>query len=229
MIPGAVGLIHTVPALAGDLDRLLGAALPDARRIHIADPWLLDEAQADGLTSRIVGQVAAHVNHLARLGCRAVLLTCSSIGPAAAPAARATGLPVFRIDAPMAERAVDLAAQPGAAGRIAVLATLPSTVAPTTDLIREVAAGRGAAVEVAAQVVGGAQAARQAGRPDQADRLVAAAITAATPTADAVVLAQASMAGAAATVDVPKPVLTSQVSGIGGFAKLAAAALAGRP
>ncbi|MDR2347683.1 MAG: aspartate/glutamate racemase family protein [Bifidobacteriaceae bacterium] len=220
----AVGLVHTVPGLVAELDELTAQALPEARRVHVADPALLRRALDEGVTAWVVDQVTAHVRHLARIGVGAVLLTCSSIGEAAAPAGRALGLPVSRIDTPMVNAAVGLALAPGARGRVGLLATLASTVAPTRRLIHLAASRRtapaGGEVRVTARVVEGADAARRAGRTDQADRLVAAAAGQLGAEVDVVVLAQASMAGAAELPGGPAPLLASPASGIAAFAAM---------
>jgi hypothetical protein len=98
--------------------------------------------------------------------------------------------------------------------RIAVLATLATTLTPTTALIRERAALAGVSPEISSDVIDGAFAAVSAGDRPTHDRLVAAAIERAAASADVVVLAQASMASAAAVAVVDVPVLTSLEPGI---------------
>lgn len=205
-----VGLLHTVPSLAPTFDDLVRDAAGDLRRIHVADAWLLDTARREGVTPAVEGAVAAHVRHLAAAGARAVLVTCSSIGEAAERAAATVDVPVVRVDAAMADEAVAAATVPAARGRIAVLATLPSTLGPTGRLVERAARGR--AVTVTATVVDGAAEANDRGDRDRVEELVAAAVARAD--ADVVVLAQASMARAAARVDVAVPVLSSPAGGV---------------
>jgi hypothetical protein len=119
-------------------------------------------------------------------------------------------VPVLRVDAPMAAEAVGLAV--AGAGRVAVLATLASTLGPTGRLVERAAAG--APVQVVATVVPGAADRADAGDRTGADALVAAAVAEAAQDADVVVLAQASMAGAAAAAGVAVPVLTSPAGGV---------------
>lgn len=211
---GTAGLLHTVPALAARFDADLDAAAPGSRRVHVVDAWLLATAVATGVTPEVEAAVLAHVRHLAAAGASAVLVTCSSIGEAAEAAAAQVDVPVLRVDAAMARDAVARAAAPGARGRVAVLATLASTLGPTGRLVERAARAAGAAVQVDARVVDGAAAARDAGDGDRADDLVARAVAEAAAGADAVVLAQASMAGAAARAGVAVPVLTSPAGGV---------------
>lgn len=205
-----VGLLHTVPALATTFDDLVRAQAPDLRRIHVADAWLLDTARREGVTSTVERTVADHVRHLAARGADAVLVTCSSIGEAAELAASTVDPPVLRVDAAMAGEAVAVAA--AARGRIAVLATLPSTLGPTGRLVERAARGTAGPVEVTATVVDGAAEANDRGDRERVDDLVAEAVL--HTDADVIVLAQASMARAAARVDVAVPVLSSPAGGV---------------
>ncbi|MPV36635.1 aspartate/glutamate racemase family protein [Georgenia subflava] len=209
-----LGLLHTVPALA-EVFQDLGTELdPDLELVHVVDPALLARA-ADGITPELAARTAAHARHLAEQGADAVLVTCSSIGECADAAADRTDVPVLRVDRPMAEESVRIATAPGARGRISVLATVETTLGPTSRLI---AAAAGAAdVAVDAAVVPGAADARRRGEQATHDELVRSAVVAAAGTSDVVVLAQASMAdawradprGAGDT-----PVLSSPLSGL---------------
>jgi len=184
-----VGLLHTVPALAGTFQDLVARQQPDLRQVHLADADLLATAIRDGVTDEVVTRVRRHVGYLVEDGAAAVLVTCSSIGEAVEAAAADADVPVLRVDAPMAAEAVEAAGQ---GGRIAVLATLEATLGPTRRLIERAAAGTGVTVE--ATIVDGAAAARAVGDLDEHDRLVRAAVEGVD--ADAIVLAQASMAQA---------------------------------
>lgn len=217
MTPGgtpavSAGLLHTVPSLAATFDDLIREAAGDLRRLHVADARLLDTARREGVTAAVERTVAAHVRHLASVGARAVLVTCSSIGEAAEAAASTVDVPVVRVDAAMADEAVALATGPRAHGRIAVLATLASTLGPTGRLVERAARRARGAVAVTATVVDGAAGANDRGDRERVDELVAAAV--ARTRADVVVLAQASMARAAARADVPVPVLSSPAGGV---------------
>lgn len=212
------GFLHTVPVLADRFDALVGAQAPDVERIHIADAWMLETAIRAGVTDAVRSRVAAHLTHLAETGADAVLVTCSSIGEAAEEAARALSIPVVRVDQAMATDAVARATaaaftRPGAPV-VAVLATNTATLGPTTRLIERAASEAGSELVVSAAVVEGAVAARNDGRPEEHDRLIADAVSAAARDASVIVLAQASMAAAAERASVPIPVLTSPAGGV---------------
>lgn len=184
-----VGLLHTVPALADTFHHRLVERVPGVTVTHVADPWLLARAIATGVDDVVHERVRAHVRHLVATGARAVMVTCSSIGEAAEAAADAVDVPVLRVDRAMAEQAVELAAP----GRVAVLATLSSTLGPTERLLHRLA---GAGTVVDSGLVEGAVALRDSGDRAGHDRLVREAVARAAAEADVVVLAQASMATA---------------------------------
>ncbi|WP_348789446.1 aspartate/glutamate racemase family protein [Leifsonia sp. NPDC080035] len=216
------GVLHTVPALAGAFDELLAESIPGAYREHIVDAWLLETAIADGVTADVRARVASHLAHLADAGADAVLVTCSSIGEAAERAAEGMRIPVVRVDAAMAAEAVRLAGSGArvsgppvtAAPMIAALATNTATLGPTSRLIEREAAAQGSGAVVTARVVAGAAAARAEGDRATHDRLIAEAVRAVAGEATVVVLAQASMADAAAAAGVDVPVLTSPAGGV---------------
>src|SRR5581483_10026773 len=122
-------------------------------------------------------------------GARAVLCTCSTIGGVAEAAAAGVGVPVLRSDRPMAAAAV------AAGPRIVVLATVESTLGPTVSLIEEEAALSGRTAAVRTRLVEGAWDRFAAGDTEGCATLVATAVDRVTE-ADAIVLAQGSMAAA---------------------------------
>lgn len=143
--PGAavrVGALHTVPALVPVFQDLLSARRPDLDIVHLADASLLSRAIAGGVTEDVRAGLRGHLAALRDAGAEAVLVTCSSIGEAAAQEAAALGVRLHRVDAPMAAEAVARAR--AGRGRILVLATLEATLGPTTRLVEEAARDAGA-------------------------------------------------------------------------------------
>lgn len=206
-----VALLHTVPTLTAEMDRLLEELVPDVSAIHLFGEGFLDMAAKTGSnTPELTERVIELVQMGADAGACAVLVTCSTIGPCAEAARKAVPVPVFRIDEPMAEQAVDLGT------RIVVLATTPTTLASSEDLIRRkaTAVGRDIDLDVRLCEFPSPPPARD---PVQArDAVLLTAIRDAAETADVIVLAQASMAGTLERnpVDVGCPVLTSPRSGM---------------
>jgi hypothetical protein len=209
-----VGLLHTVPALAETFAVALSEASPGIDVVDIVDPELLSTAVRDGVTPALAASVAARIDELVGQNVEAILVTCSSIAEAAEAAS--APVPVLRVDAPMAEKAVAIARrvaeEESRTGRIAVLATLQATIGPTGRLLERAASGSDVGVDVT--VVDGAADARARGDSGEHDRLVLDAILEFAGRADVIVLAQASMAAALGDTDVPVPVLSSPEGGI---------------
>ncbi len=88
----------------------------------------------------------------------------------------------------MAERAVHDAT------RIGIVATLPTTLEPTAQLVRRQAAVAGRAIELTVRLCEGAFEALMGGDSATHDRMVATALVELTEQVDVILLAQASMA-----------------------------------
>ncbi|AZS38262.1 hypothetical protein CVS47_02915 [Microbacterium lemovicicum] len=203
-----VAFVHTGAVVIAPVADLAARLLDGAATVNYLDDKIVadlgDPARAGSVPERLEDLVRAAQS----AGADLVMLTCSSISQLAAPVSEKVGIPVLRIDEAMADDAVRQGS------RIAVLATLPTTLTPTLALLRERAALAGAEPEFTDEVIEGAFAAVSAGDRAEHDRLVAAAIERVAAGADVVVLAQASMASAAAAASVPVPVLTSLEPGI---------------
>jgi len=184
-----VVVIHTSVATVEVFGRLLRERLPEARVSNMVDDSILPELRENGGD---VNAVRARWGDYARIareqGADLILNACSSIGELCEPLQRELGVPVVRVDARMAREAV-------ARGRhVAVVATLPSTLRPTRDLLLATAREAGREVDVTATLVEGAFATLMAGDAAGHDDRVAAALREACQSADVVVLAQGSMA-----------------------------------
>jgi Asp/Glu/hydantoin racemase len=134
------------------------------------------------------------------------MVTCSSIGRAVETAAELVATPVLRVDQPMAATAV------ARGRRIGVIATLPTTLEPTADLIRRRAAATGREIELTTRLCEGAFDALMEGDAQQHDKLVLAALEKLSGEVEVVTLAQASMARVAAAIPQEQlrvPILTS--------------------
>jgi hypothetical protein len=164
------------------------AARPEGVRLsHAVRPDLLAAAEAGGLTPAVR---AATVEALEALDADTVLLTCSTLGPAAGATA------ALRADAALAEAAT------AGGGAVEVLCAAPSTLAATAELFG--AAAERSRARVTVRLVPGAWRLFHAG--DHAGYAVLIARDAEASRADVVALAQASMAPAAALT--ARPVLT---------------------
>lgn len=212
-----VCVLHTVSALPAVFAPLLRELAPGVDPYHVVDESLLADTIAHGPLPRTTARLAAYVTHAEAAGAEAVLVTCSSIGTAAEQVRALTALPVLRIDEPMADEAVRTGP------RIAVLATLDSTLAPTADLIARSAAAAGARTMLTTTTCPGAYDARAAGDGDRHDALITAEARRLAADHDVLVLAQASMASALSGLpddDLGVPVLTSPRGGVAQLAAL---------
>ncbi|MEU3275873.1 aspartate/glutamate racemase family protein [Streptomyces antibioticus] len=211
-----LALLHTSAVHIPVFDALRDDTHPGLELRHHVDEGLLSRAREHG-PDTVADEVRGVLARVAAGGARAVLCTCSTIGAAAEAAGAVVGVPVVRVDRPMAAAAV------AAGSRIVVLATVESTVAPTTELIEEEAgrAGRCPAT-VRTVLVPGAFERFAAGDGEGYVRLVAAAADAVTSAdADVIVLAQASMAPARELTTTSVPVLSSPVLGLAAGARVA--------
>ncbi|MEV0996057.1 aspartate/glutamate racemase family protein [Nonomuraea sp. NPDC050202] len=199
-----LGLVHTSATLVPVFAELCARHLPGVETFNIVDDSLIKNTIAAGrLTPETARRVAGHIGSAEAAGASHILVTCSSIGPAVEASEPLTGVPVLRVDRPMADRAV----APGR--RIGVLATLSTTLEPTADLVRRRALAAGAGISLEARLCEGAFEALMSGDAATHDARVAEALSELGGQVDVVVLAQASMARVAGTVPVPVPVLAS--------------------
>lgn len=201
-----IGFLHTSPVHVATFRELVDELLPGAEVIEVVDETLLDQARLLGERDvRVLGGVADRLAEL--LDADVVVCTCSTLGGIAEEVGRAAGSKVVRIDRAMAERAVELAVEGG--GRIAVVAALDSTLAPTRALLDEVMLATGAAVDVELHRIDDAWERFENGDQEGYLDLIAAALPEAAADVDVIVLAQASMAPAIGRTRLDLPVLSS--------------------
>src|SRR5215217_1505101 len=93
----------------------------------------------------------------------------------------------------------DLAVQTGR--KIGVVATLPITLQPTSDLVKRRAAALGKEIELTSRLCEGAFEALMSGNAAKHDEMVANALKELSTQVDVILLAQASMARVVATLD----------------------------
>ncbi|MFG1462836.1 aspartate/glutamate racemase family protein [Xanthobacter sp. DSM 24535] len=189
--PRSLALIHTVAGLVPVFADLTQRHLPGWEPFNIVDESLLRNTIRTGELSRLtMRRLAGYVWSAVDAGAEAILVTCSSLGPAVDAAIPLCPVPLFRIDDGMALAALEKGT------RIGVLATLSTTLAPTADLLKHHAAQTGTRVSLTSRVCEGAFARLAAGDRAGHDALVRTELAAIAPKVDVVVLAQASMARA---------------------------------
>jgi Asp/Glu/hydantoin racemase len=191
-----LGLIHTSATLVPVFQQLCNQHLSGVQVFNIVDDSLIKNVIKCGelmpdTARRVVGYAAS----AEAAGADFILYTCSSIGAAVETAATLTRVPVLRVDQPMADKAVQ------AGRRIGVIATLSTTLNPTTDLVKRRAAMAGKDVQVISKLCDGAFDALMSGDTAKHDAMVANALKELSSEVEVIVLAQASMARVVDTLD----------------------------
>lgn len=206
-----IAVIHTSFVSMEDLGALFSEIIPEARIVNIVDDSLLPEViENGGVTPAVTRRICAYAVEAAQMGADLLFNQCSSVGEAFDVAARLVATPVLKIDQAMAERAVDMA------GRILVVATVPTTLGPSCRLVEAAAQAKGKSVRVTPCLVDGAfEALTREKNKGKHNRLVLEAIEAGAPGSDVVVLSQGSMMALLPELSrVNKPVLTSPRLGV---------------
>jgi len=196
MKPKTLGLIHTSATLIPVFQELCKQYLPGVTTFNIVDDSIVRNIRERGeVTPAIYQRVEDYVLSAQDAGADYILVTCSSIGAPIEAAAKKANVPVLRVDQPMA----DMAVQTGK--RIGVIATLQTTLQPTSDLVQRSAAAAGKEIELEAIVVDGAFEALMGGDAAKHDLLVGNALRELSKKVDVILLAQASMARVVDTLD----------------------------
>jgi Asp/Glu/hydantoin racemase len=202
-----LGLIHTSATLVPVFQQLCSQYLPQVKVFNIVDDSLIKNVISCGeLTPTNARRVVNYVGSAEVAGADFILVTCSSIGAAVEAAAALTGVPVLRVDQPMADKAVE------AGKRIGVIATLSTTLQPTSDLVKRRAAAAGKTIELETVLCEGAFDALMSGDTATHDAKVGNALKDLSSKVDVIVLAQASMARVADNMteaDKKVPILAS--------------------
>ncbi|MGN6777118.1 Asp/Glu racemase [Rhizobium sp.] len=212
-----IACLHTAESNIAVYEAAANAlGLPDGMlRHHVRADLLLAAEKAGRLTDEISAETAALLWHLAE-DADAVVLNCSTLGPAASRIAAGAGAPIIRADAMLAKQAVCRG------GKVIVLCTVETTIAPTTALFEAAAKATGAEIEV--RLVPGAWAYFRAGNLSAYLASIADAVTAASgESAVTIAFAQASMTDAVhlLPVNCPQPMTGPAAALAAAMAKIA--------
>jgi Asp/Glu/hydantoin racemase len=201
--------IETFNALAAEI-------APELTLRHVVRDDLLNAAEKAGfVTPGIDFNTQEALRALTQVA-RVVVCTCSTLGASAEALAEETGLPILRIDRAMADLAVTMGR------RIGVAACAPTTVPNTQTLIRSSAALAKREIAMRTFVFDDVWRLFGEGRLDDYYEGIAARLAEAARNVDVIVLAQASMAPAAALCgDLHVPVLSSPRIGFEAAVKVA--------
>lgn len=162
--------------------------IPDVEVIDFVDSHVLADV-------RKVGSVQdSHVSRMVHMaqaaeaaGVDIIFSACSSLGPSMDVARNVVKVPIIKIDDAMTQRAVELGYT------IGVMATVPTTLPPTVDLIQHWSAVAGKPVVVKQHLCEGAFDVLMGGDRERHDHMVLNGAQQLAPQVDLIVLAQASM------------------------------------
>jgi Asp/Glu/hydantoin racemase len=173
--------------------------------VNIADDTLLAYARENGVDAALAGRMRHYFEAAVMAGADCILNACSSVGETVDAARGQIPVPILKIDEPMADAAV------AEGGRIGVLATVASTLGPTCRLLESRAHAAGTTVTLTPLLCDGAFDLLLAGRTEEHDQCVEAAVARAAREHDRLVFAQASMARLVPRLEgrIPVPLLAS--------------------
>lgn len=209
------GMIHSVASLVPVFNGLAAEIMPDVEIVHLVDEGLLKDVIATGKYGPNMGRRLGTLTSFAEeSGAEAVMLTCSTLGVLVDEAKGMIEVPLLKVDEAMADEAVRFGS------RIGVIATLYTTLNPTSDLVRERAALKGKGVDVETVLCEGAFEALGRGDTAAHDNIVLDNLKGLMERVEVVVLAQASMARVADQIPEAErkaPILSSPRLGVQRF------------
>jgi len=183
-----LGFVHTSATLVPLFQQLTNNYLNNVETFNIVDDSVIKNVIKKGeLTPDTAARVVSHIQAAEAAGADVILATCSSIGSAIETAATLCNVPVIRVDQAMADEAVQIS------NKIGVIATLPTTLEPTSDLVKRRAEAAGKEVTISSKLCEGAFEALMSGDGAKHDDMVASALKELMNEVDVIVLAQASM------------------------------------
>lgn len=207
---GIITIVHTSFVSVDDLTALFKEIGPEIQIRHIVDDSLLPEVLANGGVSNAVrNRVCSYYQAAQESGADLVFNQCSSVGEAADIAAQLIKTPVIKVDQSMARVACETGT------RIAVAATLETTLGPTCRLVENTAQAMGKDVSIEPLLIDGAFEQLISGNRDKHNEMVVSAIQDIIPRVDVVVCAQGSMVAILPALgETAAPVLTSPRLGV---------------
>ncbi len=181
--------IFTGKGLLDPLQARINALLPEVHLVSIVDDAIIGECvRAGQVPDAVRNRLLTYYRCAEEMGADVILNTCSSVGEVVYEGRKLVKTPIVRIDEAMARQAVCMHR------RVAVVATLPTTLEPTARLLRDVAQEEGCEVEVVSGLAEGAYHALISGDPKRHDQLIRETVQSLVEKGvECVVLAQASM------------------------------------
>jgi len=183
-----IAFIHTVAMLVERFRPRFQAELPEADCFHMLDESVLQDLIRQGPSAGITRRIVTLAQLAADAGAELIVFTCSSTSPAIDVARQTVNVPILKIDDPLYARVS------GTPGRVGLICTTSSTVAPSRALLAAHAQGAGIDIPSESALCAAAFEALASGQRDLHDRLVRETAAEMAPRVDRIVLAQASLA-----------------------------------
>ncbi len=140
-----VCILQTSFAKRDDTVAFLKEQVPGVRVEFITDSTLLAEVRANGgPTQAVIDRMTLYAKAAEISGADLIVNSCSTVGEVSDIYAKEVGIPVMKVDLPMAQEAVRLGT------RIALIATVETTLGPSQRLIEKIGAGQGKRMECTA-------------------------------------------------------------------------------
>lgn len=188
-ISKTIGFIHTALIMVEVIKKELSTFSLEVNAFHIVDESILfNLMRAGGLNPPIIRRLCRHAVSAEEAGADMIAVTCSSISPTVDVARRLVSCPILKIDEPMAEAAVKRGE------KIGIVATVATTLDPTSTLLRNKAVELGKNISLSTLLCQEAFHAILQGDMGRHDRIVIEKAVELAKEVDLLVLAQGSMA-----------------------------------
>ena len=213
-MPKKIAILHTsfvFVSVEPVINNLIAELIPGAEVIHFVDSDVLATVvREQGISENSALRMTLLAQAAEAAGADIIFSACSSLGPALDVAARSVTIPVVKIDEAMAIKAANEGI------KIGVLATVPTTLGPTSDLILAKAAEIGEIISIEQRLCRGAFDILMSGDREKHDAMVTEQAIDLAKTVDTIVLSQASMNRLADSLHIQTrlPVLSSPRIGV---------------
>lgn len=125
-----VCILQTSFARRDDTIAYLKEKIPDIQVSFITDDTLLTDVKKAGYPDKaVVQRMTLYALAAEKMGADVILNSCSTVSEVADIYSQVISIPVVKIDEPMAQKAAELG------DNIALIATVPTTLTPSTNLI----------------------------------------------------------------------------------------------
>ena len=205
-----ISIIETTLVPLQSLRELFFEILPEVELVSFVDDSLLKEViNAGGPTPDVIRRYCTYAVEAEIIGSDLIFNQCSSVGEVVDIAQKMVSIPILKTDLPMAKKAVEIG------DKIGVVATLKSTLAPTTCLIQKTADEKGKKIKIIPKLCEGAFDLISKGDKEGHNKIIIKTIQELSAKVDVIALAQGSMAVLIPELgDMKIPVLSSPRSGV---------------